>query len=1252
VCDESGDVPVAARVRLDSTMIDALAQTLPPAMPKLRAGSQLQGGRLHVLETLGQGGMGIVYRAFDREHRAQVALKTMHRAEPAAIYALKNEFRSLADVRHPNLVRLFELFSEADGWFFTMELVDGERFDQWVRPGDRLDEARLRSAFAQLIDALDSVHTAGKLHRDIKPSNVLVRADGHVCVLDFGLVTEPCAYGIGQTVSDHMLVGTPAYVAPEQGLGERASVATDLYALGVMLFEALTGRLPFAGSATEMLMAKQQGVPAWPEHFEPSPQLALVELCSRLLSRDPAARPSGAELRGEFAEQRARVSFSSIPPPLAAELIGRDADLAQLRDAYQATLRGKAVLVSVSGDSGVGKTALCQSFLDELMREGHAVVLRGRCNERESLPYKAFDALVDDLSRHLRRLRAEQAAALLPRDAAELTRLFPVLGRVDALAEAPVRPVADATEQQRRAFEAFLELLGRMRDRAPLVLHIDDLQWTDRDSSQLLSYLLRRSEQLPALLIFSQRAEPGAHNEFMDALLEQSLSHGALERREVKLQPLPPSAAESLAQRLLAPGEACTVAGQIGREACGNPFLIGELARFAGSSLLAGTSAAVSREAPRPARDVLLRHALEARASALPAPAHKLLSLLALIGRPLPLTLALEVSGISRADVDALQSAHLVRSRIDGDRRLEFYHDLIRTTLARELAPEHCRTLYLELARACEKHPELDPELRCSCFEGAGEIEAAARCAADAADQAVAALAFDHAARLYDKALALGTYTAPEALRLTRRWARALANAGRSLESARAYQRAALLASGDENLDLQRRSAEQLLTAGYAAEGLRVLANVCAEVGLSLPAKPTLGNIGLAWALTKLRVHAARPPRTAAKPISPRQTLRLEIVQTAVAGLQCYSQAGAARLALDYLVEAQSAGDPRHLVWALGSLGMLTKSRSFYSELLGQMESVAARDGRPELRGLACGLRGFVASRRLAHREAREWFAQALAAYRDCEDMQWQVDLVHVYDQASAAAAGEYAELARTTPALIDEAFQRGRPWAGATLSGFAGMPAWLTLDDRSGYLRQLALARSQWQQHAEFLSHDRTSYGLLRAEAMSSIYGGEPLRGFALFDAHRAAPMKPNHRLDYMFFLTACSAAALRPRSGRQPGHGQAARLRAIVRRAAALQHSPSTRPLVRVFEAVLCLDRGQTELAISALRGSLLQLEAAGCEMHVAALRRRLGQWLGGDEGRGLIETGDLFMNSQGVRDRDAMSELLCPGCAISSE
>ncbi|HSU39875.1 MAG TPA: serine/threonine-protein kinase, partial [Polyangiaceae bacterium] len=224
-------------------------------------GSLLVGGRLQVTRKIGEGGMGAVYEAFDAERRTAVALKTILEPDAVGIYGLKNEFRALADVRHPNLVALHELFFDSDHWFFTMDMVDGEPFDCWVRPRDGLDEARLRSALGQLARAVQVIHRAGKLHRDLKPSNVLVTPSGRVIVLDFGLVADPQLGGLGQTGSGAMLVGTPEYMSPEQAAGGRASAASDFYALGVMTYEALSGQLPYAGTAGEILAAKQWGDP-------------------------------------------------------------------------------------------------------------------------------------------------------------------------------------------------------------------------------------------------------------------------------------------------------------------------------------------------------------------------------------------------------------------------------------------------------------------------------------------------------------------------------------------------------------------------------------------------------------------------------------------------------------------------------------------------------------------------------------------------------------------------------------------------------------------------------------------------------------------------------------------------------------------------------------------------------------------------------------------------------------------------------
>ncbi|MEO6599998.1 MAG: serine/threonine-protein kinase, partial [Polyangiaceae bacterium] len=246
--------------------------------------------RFEIKKRLGAGGMGVVYEAFDRERGTAVALKTLTSLDPSSLYRFKREFRAVADVVHENLVELYELVSEDDQWFFSMELVPSATdFLDWVwgspsssehtasglllkkrlptpaspdaatepmpwgsspsERGSRLSETagisssgprpdlrRLREGFRQLLNGLLAVHGAGLLHRDVKPSNVLVTQDGRVVLCDFGIVADN-----GERVMNGFIMGTPAYMAPEQASCGTALPAADWYAAGVMLFEALTG---------------------------------------------------------------------------------------------------------------------------------------------------------------------------------------------------------------------------------------------------------------------------------------------------------------------------------------------------------------------------------------------------------------------------------------------------------------------------------------------------------------------------------------------------------------------------------------------------------------------------------------------------------------------------------------------------------------------------------------------------------------------------------------------------------------------------------------------------------------------------------------------------------------------------------------------------------------------------------------------------------------------------------------------------
>jgi hypothetical protein len=277
--------------------------------------------------------------------------------------------------------------------------------------------------------------------------------------------------------------------------------------VGVILFEMLSGRRPFSGDWDELYKAKQGSVPS-PGTFKPGALRDLSQLCVALLHPRPEARPTGAQIIQQLEGLAPADLAPNVPRSPDNTGIGRLGLLPTLQQAFSETQAGHPVVIHLVGQAGEGKTTLAQHFLREL-KSKDAVVLAGQCSERVSVLYPGLDTLVDALSNYLQKLKPSAVDAVLPRDVGALVRVFPVLGRA-ALVSAAVEDKLifyDAQDLQQRALRALSELLGRIADRVPLAIFVDNFQWADEASAQLLAELVSPPNFARILLLAAYRTQ-------------------------------------------------------------------------------------------------------------------------------------------------------------------------------------------------------------------------------------------------------------------------------------------------------------------------------------------------------------------------------------------------------------------------------------------------------------------------------------------------------------------------------------------------------------------------------------------------------------------------------------------------------------------------------------------------------------------------------------------------------------------------
>ncbi len=686
--------------------------------------------RYELTAEIGRGGMGVVYRARDPLLDREVAIKLI----PPLRLGSENEERFqreaqvVAQLDHPAIVPIHDYGRHEGSLFFVMPLVPGTTLrslidQRKVSLGDTV-EIGIRVA-----EALDYSHARGVIHRDVKPENIMAsRETGslRLRVMDFGLAHD-LSRSQRLTLPEGLLVGTPAYLSPEQVKGRRLDLRSDLYSLGVVLYECLAGEPPFSGPIHETIarITNESPLPLRDRGLDVDPGLERIVLCC--LAKRPSDRPaSGRELAGALLsyghrldhKRRAQVVAVRAGRPaqrVGPPLVGRDEEIQQLLECLATAESGECQLVVVAGEAGTGKTRLLQELEDRL-RKRPVLVLRGRFADREGAsPYQGICDLITDFFRN----RDIDERSLEVSDlAADLLTLFPVLSEIEILRRAAGNGQVTLSPSARNPssshlFELLSRTLTRLTDGRPAVLLLENLHRGEA-SIEALQYIVRRLGPTPTLIAGSYRPSEvdKAHplNRFLESFRDDPRCH------ELILRPLDMSAFRQLVESLVGSSELRDdLVDGLFEATEGNPFFAQELIRSlnesgeiqrdeSGDWVIAGEMQQVTRALP-----ITMHQAIEKRIERLPAHLQRLLSTASVLGKRFDLQdLEAVTSGSTQAgqledDIDALiDHGILTEERKSRGGLLCFTSGIVRDVLYGELPRRRRRNLH----RRCGQHLE------------------------------------------------------------------------------------------------------------------------------------------------------------------------------------------------------------------------------------------------------------------------------------------------------------------------------------------------------------------------------------------------------------------------------------------------------------------------------------------------------------------------------------------------------------------
>lgn len=679
---------------------------------------QVVSERYEITDFLGEGGRKRVWRAHDLRLGRDVAVAFVKGTGPedSGMERIGREANAMAKLGdHPNIVNVYDTGDDGDGTYIVSQLMEGGSVADVLgsSPDHRLDIEKAITIAVQVSRALEHAHSLGVIHRDLKPGNVWLGHEGVAQLGDFGLALSLDRSRITQ---EGMMVGTVAYMSPEQAMGGAYDERSDLYSLGAMLYEMVTGRPPFIGEDSVTIITQHLNSPAvapsWHRQEVPA---ALDRLILRLLEKDPSARPQTAaetsQALGSIDVERSasgvgQISSSAPANPMYLRtFVGREEELAQLCAAFDAALSGSGSLQMVVGEPGIGKTSLTEQLATYVgMRGGMTLVGHSYEQGSLSLPYLSF---VEALRAYVITREPEELREELGSGAEDVARIVSEVRQVIDIG--PDQP-ADPEGERFRLLNAVTGFLRNAASVQPLLIVLEDIHDADQGTLDLLTYLARNLQGSRLMLVATYRDVE------VDRLHPLSSALAELRRTSnfgrVLLRGLDAPEVQRMMSALAGQEVGWGLAEAVHRQTEGNPLFVQEVLRYLAESGMvkreegqwrASAETPLAMNIPEGLRDVIGK-----RLSRLSEGCNRLLSVAAVIGREFDLDTLRAVAGLDEEALlgaleDALRVAVLEERSKGSAITYRFTHAFFRQTLYQEMIAPRRLLVHQQVARALEE---------------------------------------------------------------------------------------------------------------------------------------------------------------------------------------------------------------------------------------------------------------------------------------------------------------------------------------------------------------------------------------------------------------------------------------------------------------------------------------------------------------------------------------------------------------------